>query len=72
MESCDLLLMETGHHHPPEVAQVLLDRGIFPRKLAFIHHGRDILDRYDEQVRALDAIVPGRYMILDDAMTLEV
>ena len=72
MEGCDLLLMETGHHHPPEVARELLDRGIFPGKLAFIHHGRDILDRYDEQVRALEGIVPGRYMILEDAMTLEV
>jgi len=72
MEGCDLLLMETGHHHPPEVARELLDRGIFPGKLAFLHHGRDILDRYDEQVRALDEIAPGRYIILEDATTLEV
>jgi len=72
MPGCDLLLMETGHHHPPQVAQELLDRGMFPGKLAYIHHGRDFLDRYDEQVRALDGIVPGRYIILDDAMTLEV
>jgi len=72
MDGCDLLLMETGHHHPPEVARELLDRGIFPGNLAFIHHGRDILDRYDEQVRALDGIAPGRYIVLNDAMTLEV
>ena len=72
MGNCDLLLMETGHHHPPEVAAELLARGMFPGKLAYIHHGRDFLDRYDEQVRTLDGIVPGRYIILDDAMTLEV
>ena len=72
MPGCDLLLMETGHHHPPEVALELLERGIFPGKLAFLHHGRDFLDRYDEQVRALDEIVPGRYVILDDATTMEV
>ena len=72
MGGCDLLLMETGHHHPPVIAQELLERGIFPEKLAFMHHGRDILDRYDEQVRALEGIVPGRYIILDDATTLEV
>ena len=72
MDNCDLLLMETGHHHPPEIARELCDRGIFPEKLGFIHHGRDILDRYDEQVRALDGICPGRYEIFDDAMTLEV
>ena len=69
---CDLLLMETGHHHPPEVARELLARGMFPGRLAFLHHGRDILDRYDVQVEALDEIVPGRYRILDDATTMEV
>jgi len=72
MDGCDLLLMETGHHHPPQVARELLERGIFPGKLAFIHHGRDFLDRYDEQARALEGIVPGRYVILEDATTLEV
>jgi len=72
LEHCDLLLMETGHHHPPKIAQELLDRGMFPDKLAYIHHGRDFLDRYDEQVRALDEIARGRYIVLEDAMTLEV
>jgi len=68
----ELLLMETGHHNPPGVAEELLERGIFPGSLAFIHHGRDILDRYDEQVRALDHIIPGRYSILEDASTIEI
>jgi len=72
LDHCDLLLMETGHHNPPRIAQELLDRGIFPGRLAYIHHGRDILDRYGEQVRALDGIVPGQYVILDDATTMEV
>jgi len=72
MDGCDLLLMETGHHHPPEIARELLDRGIFPGTLAYIHHGRDILDRYDEQVKLLDGIVPGRYIILEDATTLDI
>lgn len=72
MPGCDLLLMETGHHHPPEVARELLARNIFPGTLAFIHHGRDILDRYDAQVSALNEICPGRWKILNDAETLEV
>ena len=72
MDGCDLLLMETGHHHPPEIAQELLARGIFPGTLAFLHHGRDILDRYNEQVRALNGIVPGRYRILEDTTPLEI
>jgi len=72
LDHCDLLLMESGHHFPPIVAGELLDLGLFPGKLAFIHHGRSILDWYDENVRALDELVPGRYMILDDATTFEV
>jgi ribonuclease BN (tRNA processing enzyme) len=72
MDGCDLLLMETGHHFAPVVAGELLELGIFPGRLAFIHHGRSILDWYDDNVRALDEIAPGRYIILDDATTLEV
>ena len=67
----DLLLMETGHHHPPEIARELLDKGIFPGRLAFIHHGRDILDRRQEQIDALNTLCPGRWEILHDAQTLE-
>ncbi|MEA4822741.1 MAG: MBL fold metallo-hydrolase [Clostridiaceae bacterium] len=66
---CDLLLMESGHHHPPEVAATLLERGLFPGTLAFIHHGRDLLDRREEQITALDRLCPGRYIIYNDAET---
>lgn len=72
MKDCDLLIMETGHHHPPEVAKELKERGIFPKRLSFIHHGRDLLDRYGIQVEALDQICPGEYIIFEDAMTIEV
>ena len=72
MERCDLLLMETGHHHPPEIARELLERGIFPGKLVFVHHGRDILDRYDEQMQALNGIAPGRWRIAEDGETISV
>ena len=68
----DILLTETGHHHPADVAKELIDRDIFPGLLAFIHHGRDILDRREEQIKALDAICPGRYAILRDAQTVEI
>ena len=72
MQDCDLLIMESGHHHPPEVAKELKARGLFPKKLTFIHHGRDLLDRYGEQIEALDQICPGEYVVFEDAMTLEV
>jgi len=71
MENCDLLLMETGHHHPPVIAQELKKRKLFPKKLAFIHHGRDILDRYDENVAQLEKICSGEYVVLDDAVVLD-
>ena len=66
----DILIAETGHHHPAEVAKELKEKDIFPGTLMFIHHGRDILDRRDEQIKALDAVCPGRYMILGDAQTI--
>ena len=66
---CDLLIMESGHHHPPEVARTLLERGLFPGTLAFIHHGRDLLDRYNAQIEALDRLCPGRYLVYNDAET---
>lgn len=72
LDRCNLLITETGHHHPPEVARELKERGLFPDKLAFIHHGRDFLDRYDEQISALDSICPGEYIVFDDGMTLDV
>lgn len=71
LPGCELLITETGHHHPPEVARELKARGLFPKKLAFLHHGRDFLDRYDEQLRALEKICPGEYVVFEDGTTLD-
>lgn len=44
----DLLLMETGHHKVPDVCNFVKERpGI--KHLTFVHHGRAILDTFDEQ-----------------------
>jgi len=67
---CDLLLMETGHHHPAGIARELLLRGLPFGRLAFIHHGRRILDEPDAQISALDALPGLDYIILDDGMTI--
>ena len=67
---CDLLLHESGHHSPAAVAQRLLNEGKAPALLGFIHHGRAILDRYDEQRAALDALPGIRARIFDDGDTI--
>ena len=66
----DLLLTETGHHHPTDVAQALIDHDLVPGKLAFIHHGRDILNHYAEQKAELTQLLGDRVVILEDYATL--
>ncbi|MBQ8953644.1 MAG: ribonuclease Z [Clostridia bacterium] len=69
---CDVLLHETGHHHPAEVAKRLLDEGAAPGLLAFMHHGRDILNHPDEQRTQLAALPGLNWRILDDGDAIEV
>lgn len=57
-DGCDLLLMETGHHHPDEVCQRLLDGGFPIGSLRFLHHGRDILYDYGGMLQKCRAILP--------------
>jgi ribonuclease Z len=66
LDGCDLLLVETGHHHPVEIARELLDRDLMPGKIGYIHHGRVLLDHYAETISQLDELVPGRYLVFDD------
>ena len=71
LADCDVLLHETGHHHPAQVAQRLLAEGRAPGLLAFMHHGRDILNHPDEQ-KALLAALPGlNWRILDDGDVID-
>ncbi|MBP7401688.1 MAG: hypothetical protein KBA30_03665, partial [Clostridia bacterium] len=65
-----LLLMETGHHAPVDVARTLLKAGRMPRRLAFIHHGRAILNDRTGQERILRELLGDRVDILEDGMTL--
>ena len=46
-EGCDLLLMETGHHHPVGVCERILAEGYAVGSLRFLHHGRNILYDYN-------------------------
>lgn len=40
---CDLLFMETGHHHAVDVAEYLAKLERPPKQLVFTHHGRSTL-----------------------------
>ena len=50
-QGCDLLLMETGHHHPWEVCRTVRECGYPIGQIGFMHHGRDLLDRYEDSVQ---------------------
>lgn len=69
---CDILLMETGHHHPVTFVENLLKRPDCPEKLLFTHHGRHILDSFEAINTAVKALMGDRVEILSDGAVLEV
>jgi len=71
LDGCDLLLMETGHHPVAAVCTWLAERVPTLGRLAFIHHGRAILQDPQGQLAVARAILGDRVLITDDATTLE-
>ena len=70
-KNCDLLMMESGHHHPWESAEKLLTMPNIPEKLLFRHHGRDIINRYEETVSRTRQIWEERELFFaEDGMSL--
>lgn len=43
-DTCDLLMIETGHHQIEQICSCLREYGKKPKKLLFIHHGVKILN----------------------------
>ena len=68
-DGCDLLLMETGHHHPDDVAQAVEQYKV--DMLGYVHCGRDILNNYEESEKAVRNIRQDRFFIAEDATTRE-
>ena len=69
----DLVLMESGHHHPWEAAAHIREvAGSGVRKLVFIHHGRDYLDRPEETAELTRQAWGEPVVFADDAMTFEI
>ena len=71
MEDCDVLLMETGHHQPEAVARTLIRDGMLPAHIAFLHHGRAILEDREGQETALRGLLGEAFTILEDGMTFD-
>ena len=70
-KKCDLLLMESGHHHPWESSEKLLAMPNIPDKLLFRHHGRDIINRYEETVSRTSQVWQKRELFFaEDGMSL--
>ena len=53
MDSCDLLIMETGHHKVADVIAFAKKEGA--KRLLFTHHGREILDHRKESQLLCDS-----------------
>ncbi|MBE6929816.1 MAG: MBL fold metallo-hydrolase [Ruminococcaceae bacterium] len=66
----NLLITETGHHNPINIATELISRDQVPDTLAFIHHGRDILNHYNEMKAQLKQLMGNRAIILEDYSTI--
>lgn len=69
---CDLMLLENGHHKPPQAAAYLAARSPRPRRLVFYHHGRDMLADPEGCTSAAQAAYPHEVIRAEDGMTIEV
>ena len=70
-ESCDLLLMETGHHKVEEVCRWLKETGMPVGQLVFLHHGRAVLGDPEGELEKARAILGDGVRMADDGMALE-
>lgn len=71
-EPCDLLLMETGHFTPSEVAEYISKKGDFVKSLCFIHNGRLILENPKRELKKVRKIIWQKVFIAKEASSLEI
>ena len=70
-DGCDLLLTETGHHHPWEIAEELLTKKYAIGELVFLHHGRDFLCRPEESIKKTAAVWKRNFTVAEDRQTIK-
>ena len=66
LTGADVLLAETGHHHPAKVCRELMALDAVPKQLFFIHHGRAILEGGEAPVNEARAFFPAPIRTLSD------
>jgi ribonuclease BN (tRNA processing enzyme) len=71
LDDCDLLLMGTGHHEVEDLCSYLRSSGKTVRQLGFLHHGRDILDDPEGELKKARALFGDSVFLADDGMTME-
>lgn len=68
----DLLLIETGHHTSEKTATTLRDAGLIPKKLAYIHNGKDVRDEPDAAIAITEKILGVPTVVLTDGTYFEI
>ncbi len=69
IDSADLIMFETGHHQPEAVCQFLQGRH-FKGQLAFVHHGRAILENPQAELAKARTILGNNVFISEDGMSI--
>ena len=70
-DGCDALFIETGHHHPGNIAAEIKERKFKVGKLIYVHSGRYILNDYDGSVKSIEENWGKEFLVAEDAMTIE-
>ena len=70
-DGCDVLFIETGHHHPGNIAAAIKERQFKVGKLIYVHSGRYILNDYDGSVKSIEENWGKEFLVAEDAMTIE-
>ena len=55
-DGCDILMTETGHHSSVKICELIKNRGI--GQVYFLHHGREIMQNFDEMLQKCREIMP--------------
>lgn len=71
IESCDLLLMETGHHSVEDVCNYIKSSNKKVGLLGFIHNGRPLMENPESELQKAKDILGDRVFITEDGMSME-
>ena len=69
---CDLILMESGHHHPWDVCKYWRENACDLKQVIFMHHGRDVLYMPTESKIRCRRELGKEVILAEDGMTVEV